>query len=134
MRNIQQRRPPHGMNLAAGVLLLIGGGGLYYLINNEEPKAGARWALFILLYLGVVGLSLPIIRFINMRLSRTPATVTDSIILRQSLLVGLYVTLAAWLQILRVFTSFIAGFLAFGFIVIEIFVRIRENMQFYEEE
>ena len=134
MRNIQQRRPPHGMNLAAGVLILIGGGGLYYLVNNEEPKAGARWALFILLYLGVVGLSLPVIRFINMRLSRDPAMVTDSIILRQSLLIGLYVTLAAWLQILRVFTPFIAGFLAFGFIVIEIFVRIRENMQFYEEE
>lgn len=134
MSSYQQRRPPHGMNLAAGILILIGGGGLYYLVNNEEPKAGARWALFILLYVGVVGLSLPVIRFINMRLSRDPAMVTDSIILRQSLLIGLYVTLAAWLQILRVFTPFIAGFLAFGFIVIEIFVRIRENMQFYEEE
>jgi hypothetical protein len=122
------------MNFAAGLLILIGWGGLYYLVNNVRPQAGPRWYFFILLYLGVVGIGLPIIRFFNMLLTRERTTVTDGVILRQALLLGLYVVILAWLQILRVMSLFIAVFLAIGFIAIEVFVRIRERMQFFEEE
>jgi hypothetical protein len=125
----QRKHPPYGINFAAGLLMLIGWGGLYYLVKNIDPTAGPRWYFFILLYLAMVGTTLPIIRFINMRLSDH---VSDGIVLRQSLWVALYVTIAAWLQILRFFGIFVGVLLAFAFIALEVFLRVRENLQ-YEE-
>lgn len=129
---MNKRHPPYGMNFAAALLMITGWGGLYYVINDIKPTAGPRWYFFILLYLAVIGTTLPLIRFINMQVASNPLQVTDTVILRQSLWVALYVTIAAWLQILRVLGIVIAVLLAFAFIAIETFLRIRETI--YEEE
>lgn len=131
---MNRRHAPYGINFAAGLLIIIGWGGLYYLVNNVRPTAGPRWYFFILLYLAVIGTALPVIRFINMRLANDAGQVTDSVVLRQALWLGLYVTIVAWLQILRVLGPVLAILLAFVFIAIEIFLRIRENIHYYEEE
>jgi hypothetical protein len=68
-----------------------------------------------------------------MRLSRNPQALTDAVILRQSLWFALLVTIAAWLQILRVLGPVIAVLLAAAFIAIEAFLRVRENLNLYDE-
>lgn len=125
--------PPYGINVAAGLLMLTGWGGLYYLVQNVRPTAGPRWYFFILLNMAVVGTSLPVVRFLNMRFARQPQAVSDAVILRQSLWVGLLVTIMAWLQILRVLSPVVAILLALAFAAIETFLRLRENMQIYDE-
>lgn len=129
---MNKRHPPYGMNFAAALLMIAGWGGLYYVVDNIRPTAGPRWYFFILLYLAIIGTTLPIIRLINMQLASDSSQVTDTVILRQSLWIGLYVTIAAWLQILRVLGIVIAVLLALAFVAIETFLRIRESV--YEEE
>lgn len=134
MMNSNRRYPPYGINFAAGFLIIAGWGGLYYLVHNIRPTAGPRWYFFILLNLAIVGTSLPLIRFLNMRFSRNPQTISNGLIFRQSLWVGLYTTVAAWLQILRVLSPIIAFLLAMVFVTIEAFLRVRENMHYYADE
>lgn len=115
----------YGLNLAAGFLILIGWGGLFLLIRNVVPTAGPRWGFFMLLYIAIVGTSLPFVRLLNARF--TPHAIPDTVILRESLWCGLYITTCAWLQIPRVLTWPIAGLLALILIVIEGFLRFRET-------
>ena len=131
--NNERRRPPYGVNFAAGLLMLVGWGGLYFLVQNVRPTAGPRWYFFILMYIAVVGTSLPIVRFVNVRFRQQGNNISDAVILRQSLWIGLYVTIAAWLQILRVLGVVLAVLLALAFVAIEAFLGVRENLQTYEE-
>lgn len=134
MRNIRPHSPSYS-NFAAVLMILIGWGGLYFLINNIIPDAGARWLFFVLLYVAITGTMLPFIGFLNRRFSRR--YIPDWVILRQSMWCGLYATTCAWLQIPRVLTPLIALLLAAIFVVIEVFIRIREYQsltEFIEEE
>lgn len=115
----------YGINLAAGVLVLVGWGGMFLLVQNVLPTPGARWGFFMLLYMAMVGTSLPFIRLLNRRF--VGDFVGNPVIVRESLWFGLYVTSCAWLQISRVLTWPIALLLALAIIVIETFLRIREN-------
>ncbi|MCB9436857.1 MAG: hypothetical protein H6673_07655 [Anaerolineales bacterium] len=114
----------YGLNLAAGFMILIGWGGLVYLVQNVLPTPGPRWMFFVLLYIAAVGTSLPFIRFLNIRF--TNPNVPETVILREGLWVGLFVTTCAWLQIPRVLNWSIALLLALAVVVIEGFLRLRE--------
>jgi hypothetical protein len=120
----------YGLSLAAGFLMLSGWGGLFLLVRNVVPTAGPRWLFFMLLYMAIAGTSLPFVRFLNLRFTYEP--VPDSVILRESLWCGLYVTTCAWLQIPRVLTWPIALLLALAVIVIEGFLRLREHPHYDE--
>jgi hypothetical protein len=119
------KNPSRYTNLAAGLMIVIGWGGVFYLVRDVVPDAGARWIFFVLLYIAVTGTALPFVGFLNHRFGERH--LPDWVILRQSMWCGLYVTTCVWLQIPRVLNWTIALLMASIFIVIEIFVRLRER-------
>lgn len=121
--------PDHvGVLLSAALILLIGWGGLYWLVNTQIPRIGGQlWVFFVLLHLAVTGTAIPLVRYLNVRFTPITAPLPPGgIIVRQSVWVGLYVVVCAWLQIPRVLTPLVALLLALVFVVIEVFLRLRE--------
>ena len=119
--------PDHSGVLLGGAVMAIGGWvGLWLLVTTTLPTAFPRWLFFVCLYLAVTGTTLPFVRFLNMRFAG-PRGVPGSVILRQSIWIGLFVVACAWLQIPRVLNPVIAGVLALSLAVIEFFLRLRER-------
>lgn len=120
--------PDHIGILITAVVMMVGGWvGLYQLVTTTLPRVGPRWTFFVLLHIAVTGTVLPLVRYLNVRL--TPVTrelPPGGVIVRQSVWIGLFVVTCAWLQIPRVLSLPIAFFLALMFVVIEIFLRTRE--------
>jgi hypothetical protein len=111
------------------VLSLIGWGGLVYVIMDTLPTLGPRWLFFFFLVLGMSGISMPVVSFLHVRFPVAPPS-PPMVIIRQSTWVGIYGGLLAWLQLGRVLDTPRAVFLAAGFIIIEILLRLRERSQF----
>ena len=122
-------QPRHqGTALAGALLASTGWVGLYLLVNNVLPRAGARWAFFVLLYIAIAGTTIPLSQLVNNRFhSRERPPLPDWIFVRQGVWMGLFVCVSAWLQIPRVLDGTIAFFLALSLIVIEVFLRLRER-------
>lgn len=120
--------PDHVGVLIAGVVMMIAGWlGLYHLVTTTLPRVGQRWMFFMLLHIAVTGTVLPFVRFLNVRF--TPITSElppGGVIVRQSVWIGLYVVMIAWMQIPRVLTPPVAFFLGLVLVVIEVFLRARE--------
>lgn len=125
----QPHRSSQGTLIAAVLLACVGWLGLFYLVQNVVPRAGARWAFFVLLYMAVAGTVIPLAKLLNNRLRGSYPEPPDWVSVRQGLWVGLYVTTCAWLQIPRVLDAPIAFFLGLSLIVIEVFLRLRERSQ-----
>mgnify|MGYP000387663398 CR=1 FL=1 len=124
------RTPPEhvGMSIAAVLLALGGWVGLYLLVTTERPYAGPRWLFFVLLHIAVTGTVLPLVRYLNLRFTPTSRPLPPSgVIVRQSVWVGLLVITCAWLQIPRALNWGIGFFIALAFVVVEVFLRLREN-------
>ncbi|MBN2471323.1 MAG: hypothetical protein JXN59_11405 [Anaerolineae bacterium] len=121
--------PDHTGILAAAALMAVAGWiGLWLLVTTSIPTALPRWLFFVFLYLAVTGTVLPFVRFLNMRFTHQDSPLpSGGVILRQSIWVGLFVAACAWLQIPRVLNPVIAFFLALSLIVIEVFLRVREQ-------
>lgn len=126
---INQGLSQYGINLAAGFLILVGWGGIFLLVQNFIPTPGWRWVFFMLFYMAAAGTSLPFLRLLNHRL--VGDFVSNAVIIRESLWFGLYATTCAWLQIWRALNWPVAILLGMAIVVIEGFLRIREN--YYEE-
>jgi hypothetical protein len=114
------------------LLALGGGGGFYYIVNYTTPSGGARWTLFFTAVVGLTGLALPVMAFLNRRFPSDPP-VTPLIVLRQALWVGVYFPMLAWLQYGRVLTLVLALLLGGGFIIVEGLLRMRERAQWDPE-
>ena len=72
---------------------------------------------------------MPIIGFLHLRFPGDPPS-APGVVIRQAIWVGVYGGLLAWLQLGRVLDTARAVFLAAGFIIIEILLRLRERSQF----
>jgi hypothetical protein len=121
--------PDHvGVLLSAVVLLILGWGGLYWLVTTQIPRIGGQiWIFFVLLQMAITGTAIPLVRYINVRFTPIRAPLPPGgIIVRQSVWIGLYLVVCAWLQIPRVLTPIVALLLALVFIAIEGFLRLRE--------
>ncbi len=121
--------PDHlGLLIASILMMAIGWGGLYQLITTSLPRIGGElWVFFMLLQIAVTGTSLPFVRFLNVRFTSLMDEVPPSgVVVRQSVWIGLFVVTCAWLQIPRALSVPLAIFVAFVFIVVEIFLRTRE--------
>lgn len=123
------RTPPdHAGVLTAAVLMMIAGwGGLYWLVTTQIPRVGPRWIFFVLLFVAVTGTAIPLVRWINVRV--TPAARVlppGGVIVREAVWIGLFVVMAAWLRMPRSLSLPVAFFLALALIVIEVFLRSRE--------
>jgi hypothetical protein len=116
--------------LFIGLLLsLFGWGGLVYVIMYTLPTLGPRWLFFFFLVIGMSGASMPVIAFLHLRFPADPPS-APGVVVRQAIWVGIYGGLLAWLQLGRVLDTARAVFLAAGFILIEILLRLRERSQF----
>lgn len=113
---------------SALVLSIVGLGGLFVLINMTEPSGGTRWAFFFCCVLGLSGLALPGVAYLNARFPSTPPP-NQTVIIRQALWFGIYLPTLAWLRIGRVLNLSLALLLAAGFILIEWLLRLRERSQ-----
>ncbi len=120
--------PDHiGVLIAGVVFMVIGWLGLYQLVTTSLPLVGQRWLFFILLQLAVTGTVLPFVRYLNVRFTPVTADLPPGgVIVRQSIWIGLFVVMCAWLQIPRVLTWPVAILIALLFIIIEAFLRARE--------
>lgn len=106
--------------LTSIILALLGWLGLLLLLFGTRPTVGPRWLFFFLWILALAGSSLPFLWFLNRRFA--PGT-PQPILLRESLLVGLYGSLCVWLQINRSLSLPLALLLASGLIAIEWLLR-----------
>ena len=111
---------------AAILLALIGWAGLVYLFIFTLPTLWPRWMFFFLGVMAVTGVSLPVAAFFNRRFPTQPPA-TQNTILREAALVGIYFASLAWLQLGRVLTMPLILLLAFGLVLIEFLIRLREK-------
>lgn len=114
------------------ILCLSGTGGLFYLFINTLPTLGPRWLFFFFLMIAVSGLALPVIAFLHKRFPSNPPA-GDSVVIRQSIWVGIFVNGLAWLQLGRLLSYMFAVFLAVGLVLIEFLIRIREQSRWEPE-
>ena len=120
--------PDHVGVLVAGVVMMVAGWfGIYQLVTTTLPRVGQRWTFFLLLELAITGTVLPFVRYLNVRFTPIDADLPPGgVLVRQSIWIGLFVVMCAWLQMPRVLNLPIAFFLGLVFIVIEVFLRSRE--------
>ncbi|MFN2153129.1 MAG: hypothetical protein ACK2T5_16105 [Anaerolineales bacterium] len=111
---------------AALILALSGWGGLVYLLIYSLPTLWPRWLFFFLVVLAITGICLPIAAFLNLRFSTQPPA-TQETILREAALIGIYFATLAWLQLGRVLNLPLILLLAFGLVLIEFLIRLREK-------
>jgi hypothetical protein len=76
----------------------------------------------------LTGTSLPIVAFLNRRFPSKPAA-TSGVILREAILIGIFLPTLFWLQLGRVLTLPLAALLSIGFLAIEMLLRLRERSQ-----
>ena len=112
--------------IAAALLAVIGWVALLLLVNAVLPTIGPRWLFFLFLTTAVTGTSLPFVWLLHRRFDRgQPAA--PSVLLRQGLLAGLYVSLCTWLQVNRALNLTLALALALGLAVIEGLIHLTER-------
>jgi hypothetical protein len=123
----------HGPSLreylySALFLVLVGWGGLALMIFAFEvpPLVWARWGFFVLWFISLTGMALPVVYFLNLRFPSEPQAEPQSII-RQAIWVGVYGSVIAWLQLGHVMAFWIWMGLAGGLIGVEYLVRLRER-------
>ena len=115
--------------LTALFLTITGWGGLAVIFLNTVPTLGPRWLFYFFLFLGLTGLIMPAVDFFNRRFPIKPRAGAD-VIIRQSVWVGLYGCVLAWLQFGRILNSGLVIFLAIGIVVIELMLRMNERSRF----
>lgn len=124
--NLRPSQSPSSYIPAALLLALIGWGGLAMLILFTLPTVFPRWLFFFLSVVAFSGTVMPFIAYLSYRFpSKVP--VNPGVIFRQSAWVGVYGATLIWLQIGRILSLSLAFLLAFGFVVIEWLLRLRER-------
>ena len=124
------KHPPFIPILITGVIMTLAGtAGLVFLVLNTDPDLVPRWLFFFCLTLAACGLSLPVVAFLNRRFPTTPYA-NEGVLLRQTVWVGIYVSLVAWLQFGRILNLALAVFLAVSLALIESLLRLNEHSRF----
>lgn len=114
--------------LTAVLCILLGFGGLTILLTTALPDLRARWLFYFLILVGVTGLFLPMIYFLNWRFMSSPPA-TGAVIVREGIWFGIYASILVWLQQGRVLSSILAIILALVFMIVEVLLRVRETAQ-----
>ena len=125
----RSRVPPDhvGALIAALLMFVVGWGGLYLLVISTTPRVGPRWVFFVLLQVAVTGTALPLVRWLNARLTPRAMPLPPAVVVvRQSVWIGLLAVICVWLQIPRALQLHIVVLLALVFTVLEIVLRGRE--------
>jgi hypothetical protein len=118
--------------MTAFILTFIGLTGLAVMVFFTEPTLGPRWLGYFFLTMLATGLILPFVHILQRRIAKNP--VSDGVLVREALWFGIYVDLITWLQLGRVLNGLIAIFLAGGFIILEVLLRMSESALFKADE
>lgn len=121
------------LTITAAVLMVTGWLGLILLVNFALPTLGPRWLFYLLWVMAITGTAIPFVRFLNHRLSGERMAL-PGVLLRQSVLVGIFGATLAWLQISRVLNPLIAVLVGAALAAMEWFLRIRERSRWTPEE
>jgi hypothetical protein len=125
--------PSLGKILITSLMLsIIGLGGIAFIFFTLEPTLWPRWLFYFFLTLAGTGLALPIIFIVQRRMAKK--YVPGFVLIREGLFFGIFLDLLAWLQIGRIASNLIIFFLAGGFILLEIFLRMAERATFKANE
>lgn len=108
---------------------LVGWAGLVLIILTTDPELGPRWLFYFCLTLASGGMALPAVAYLNRRFPSTPYA-NEGVLLRQTVWVGIYVSLIAWLQTGRILNPALAVFLAVSLALIEALLRLNERSRF----
>ncbi len=112
--------------LFPSLILFFGGlGGLALLVNLSLPTLWPRWGFYALVVLAATGASLPVSFWLNKIFSKN-FPVKAGVIVRESVTVGVYFAVLAWLSIGRALNFPIMVWLALGLCIIEYLLRLRE--------
>ena len=118
--------------LTAFILTFVGLTGLAVMVFFTEPTLGPRWLGYFFLTLLASGLMLPFVHIFQRRIAKNP--VSDGTLIREALWFGIYVDLIAWLQLGRVLNGLVVIFLAGGFIILEVLLRMSESALFKADD
>lgn len=88
--------------------------------------------MFFFTTLLVCGVGLPLFTLLQNRFSQKG--VTEGVLVRETIMLAVYVDLLLWLQLGRVLSNTIMVLLGMGFLLLEIFLRISEKAVFRAEE
>ena len=108
------------------ILFVVGWGGLVLLVNFSLPTLWPRWGFYALIVLAATGTSLPAIYWFNSIFSKN-SPVKSEIIIRESVGVGVYFAVLAWLNIGRALNFPISVWVGLGLFLIEYLLRLRES-------
>jgi hypothetical protein len=121
--------PPFGKILSTSLfLILIGGGGLVFVLTFFEPTLGPRWMFFFFLTIFGAGIAIPLSYLVQRRFADQP--VPPKVLVREAILFGVFLSLAAWLQLGRILTNLIIVIIAVSFLILEMLLRMAEKATF----
>lgn len=125
---MSSKHPTPVINYIPAALILAGSGwsGLVFLIRSTLPTLGPRWLFFFLIVIAFSGTFLPVFAFLNWRFPTTPPA-TRRTVVRESIMLGIFVGTMAWLQTGRVLTPALVLLLALGIGFVEWMIRLRES-------
>jgi len=108
------------------VLVVIGWGGLGVTVYFMLPSLGPRWLFFFFLTVAITGTIFPVITYLNHRFVVNPP-VSANVLVREALMVGIYGSAIAWLQLGRELNLSVMILVAGGMAVIEVLLRLAEQ-------
>lgn len=103
--------------------------GLYRLFFFSKPFLKERWIFFFLLFLLIVGITLPIFSILNKSMFESKFVVPQTVI-RESIAAAILTDLLVWFRIGRVLNATIIFLLVGGFAAGEMLLRAREKIEF----
>jgi hypothetical protein len=125
--------PPFGKVLTTSIfLILIGGSGLVFIFAFFEPTLGPRWMFFFFITIFGAGIALPMSYLIQRRFASQ--FVSGRVLIREAILFGVFLSLAAWLQLGRILSNLIVVVIAIGFLLLEMLLRMAEKATFKVDE
>jgi hypothetical protein len=125
-------QPSLSLTLAAWFLALVGWAGVIYLTNFTIPTVGPRWLFFAVWFTALTGTAIPFARYLNLRFGKSLPP--ESVLLRQSIWVGLFGATCAWLQLGRALNWATGLLLAAALVAIEIFLLLRARSRWRPDD
>lgn len=121
--------------MAAGIFLAaLSWTALVYLIIDTLPTVPNRWLFFLLLQIALSGTALPFVRFLHLRFDRPgSAPLPYTVLVRQSIWVGLFGVICLWLRIPRLLSIPMALIVIGALFMVELLLRLRERTQWRPE-
>jgi drug/metabolite transporter (DMT)-like permease len=117
--------PSFSLIVAAVVLAFAGWAGVVYLATQTLPTVGPQWMFFAVWLMALTGTAIPFVHYLNRRFAH--GLPPDTVMLRQSIWVGIFGATCAWLQLGRALTWASALLLAAALVAIEGFLILRER-------